>query len=689
MSRADVLTPGPPSTSGLAARRTTDALRTAAPPLLFGLRLWASVCLALYVAFSLELDNSYWAGTSAAIVCQPQLGASLRKASFRMIGTIIGAAAIVVLTALFPQDRVGFLLGLALWGAACGFMATILRNFAAYGAALAGFTAVIVASDELGPTGAPSPHVIILAIDRASEICIGIVCAGLVLAGTDFGAARRRLAAQFAAIAAEIAGRIAAAFAPAGADEPDSRPVRRDLIRRVSALDPIIDTAIGEDSELRYRSRILQTAVGGLFAALSRWRIFALHLERLPSDQGRREAKVILRNFPRELQSTPTQNLAANWLADPSGARRACAAAARALTHLSAEAPSLRLLADNAAEALLGVARALNGLALLVDPGRAISGPRTARLHAPDQLPAVINATRVFVTIAAVELFWVATAWPSGAQAVTFAAIVIILFSPQAELAYPSAVSFLFGVGLSAALAAIVKFAVLPQIATFAGFCLAIGFVLVPIGSLVAQPWRSTIFVAATANFIPLLAPSNRMIYDTQQFYNSALAILAGVGAAALAIRLLPPPSPDLRARRLLDLTRRDLRRLAMSLTPCTRDEWERRVYARLIALPEQAEPLQRAQLAAALSVGGEIIRLRAVAPRFKANSELDAALAELALGQSATSIERLAELDQTLAAAPNAALGAQLRLRARASILAMSEALAEYGAYFDAGTLR
>jgi len=39
-----------------------DALRVAGPPFLLGLRLWASVCLALYVAFWLELDNAYWAG---------------------------------------------------------------------------------------------------------------------------------------------------------------------------------------------------------------------------------------------------------------------------------------------------------------------------------------------------------------------------------------------------------------------------------------------------------------------------------------------------------------------------------------------------------------------------------------------------------------------------------------------------
>ena len=66
----------------------TNAVRAAGPPLLFGVRLWASVCLALYVAFWLELDNPYWAGTTAAIVCQPSVGASLRKGWFRMIGTV-------------------------------------------------------------------------------------------------------------------------------------------------------------------------------------------------------------------------------------------------------------------------------------------------------------------------------------------------------------------------------------------------------------------------------------------------------------------------------------------------------------------------------------------------------------------------------------------------------------------------
>jgi uncharacterized membrane protein YccC len=209
--------------------------------LLFGLRLWVAVCLALHVAFWLELDNAQWAGTSAAVVCQPSLGASLRKGSFRMIGTIVGAVAIVILTACFPQSRTGFLLSLALLSAACGLVATLLRNFSAYAVVLAGCTAAIIASDELGATGGASSVVFTLAITRAAEICIGIVCAGVVLVGTDFGGARQRLATQLAILATEIADRLGEALSVVRSDQADTRPARRDLVARVTLRRHSID----------------------------------------------------------------------------------------------------------------------------------------------------------------------------------------------------------------------------------------------------------------------------------------------------------------------------------------------------------------------------------------------------------------------------------------------------------------
>jgi uncharacterized membrane protein YccC len=179
------------------------AVRALTPKILYGLRLWIAVCLALYIAFWLELDNAYWAGTSAAIVCQPGVGASLRRGAARMAGTVIGATAIVALTACFAQDRVAFLLGMAIWAGACAFAANLLRDSASYGAALAGFTAVIIAGDELGATGGPGGDVFMLAVTRATEICIGIVSATVVLASTDLGNARRRLAAELAALAGQ------------------------------------------------------------------------------------------------------------------------------------------------------------------------------------------------------------------------------------------------------------------------------------------------------------------------------------------------------------------------------------------------------------------------------------------------------------------------------------------------------
>jgi uncharacterized membrane protein YccC len=680
---------------GRIARPTTAQListvRSAIPALVFGLRLWAAVCLALYVAFWLELDDAQWAGTSAAIVSQTSLGASLRKGSARMVGTAIGAVAIVALTACFPQNRFGFLLGLALWGAVCGFFATILRNNASYAAALAGFTAAIIASDLLGPTGGANGDVLILAIDRTSEIWIGIISASIVLAGTDFGGARQRLATQFAAVAAEITKRFVGTLSLAGPDQLVSRPVRRGLAARIIALSPVIDEAIGETPGLRYRWRGLQAAVDGLFTAISGWRAVATSLERMPGEQGRHEANVILQRLPPELRSELTLNDTATWAARPSRLRLACRKAVRALVALPATTPSLRLMADATAEALLGISRALDGISLLVDPGRSVPPRRVSSFHIPDPLPACISAARIFVTIAAVALFWIVTAWPSGALAVAFAAIGIILLSPKEDHAYAGSQTFLLGIALATILASTIEFAVLPAVHTFAGFCLAIGLVLVPVGALAAQSWQAPIF-ATVANvfFIPLLAPANQMTYDTQQFYNNTLAIFSGMGAVMLALILLPPLSPAVRARRLLALTLRDVRRLAAGQTATTTQDWEARIYHRLATLPDQVEPLQLARLVAAVSVGTEIIRLRPVVRRLGLGADTDAAFAALSEGGSMIAIERLAQIDHRLAALPDdSKLRASIRLRARGSIRVIQEALDQHASYFESGALR
>jgi uncharacterized membrane protein YccC len=501
------------------------AARAAGPPLLFGLRLWASVSLALYIAFWLELDNAFWAGTTAAIVCQPHLGASLRKGWYRMIGTSIGAVVIVVLTACFPQARAPFLVALALWCAACALVSTLLHNFASYSAALAGYTAAIIAADELGATGGPNADaVFLLAVYRASEICIGIVSAGIVLAGTDLGGAQRRLAALFAALSGEITGRFTGMLALAGPEMPETQPARQELVRRVSALDPVIDEAKGESSQIRYHSPALQRAVDGLFSAQAGWRTVAVLLARMPGDKARQEADAVLRSIPQELRSAE-HGVLAGWIDDPVRPRRACEMAVRTMTTLPAGTPSLRLLADQTAKVLGGISGSLNGLALLVGaPVSPVPRGRGFRLRVPDWLPSLVNAGRAFVTIGIVELFWIVTEWPNGAFAITFAAIVVLLLAPLAERAYAAAMRFMIGLALATGCTAIIAFAVLPGLETFEAFSLAIGLYLLPAGALVAQPWQTVTFTAMVLGFVPLLSPANPMSYDTLQFYNFAIS---------------------------------------------------------------------------------------------------------------------------------------------------------------------
>jgi uncharacterized membrane protein YccC len=387
-------------------------------------------------------------------------------------------------------------------------------------------------------------------------------------------------------------------------------------------------------------------------------------------------------------------------MADPTRLQRACVEGERTLLSLTTDAPSRRLLADETAKVLSGIACVFDGLTLLVDaPGQLPAGNRPARNRLagnhniprsiPDWLPALVGGVRAFVAISAAELFWVATAWPSGALVIVFLAIAVLLLSPKGDLAYLGALAFAVATTGAIVAAGIIKFAVLPAFETFAGFCASIGLFLIPVGFAAARsatPALMTVFGALGVNFLPLLSATNPMIYDTAQYYNSALAIFVGCGLAPLVFRLLPPLSPALRVRRLLALTLRDLRRLVISPPSPRAADWEQRMYDRLAALPDQAEPLQRGQLLAALSVGTDINELRELVPQFGATNELGAALASLAQGNTTVAIARLHQLDRRVASVPNTGAETDDTLRMRGRIVAISEVLAEHSSYFDSG---
>ena len=652
------------------ARHASEAATAALPAILYGLRVSAGVCLALYVAFFLQLENPSWAGTSAAIVAQPVLGASLRKGAFRLIGTVVGAVASVLLTACFPQNRLGFLFGLALWCAACSFMATLLVNFAAYGAMLAGYTLVIIASSSI----AAPDQVFLLAVSRASEIGLGVVCGTVVMAVTDIGHSREALQAAFAGIVGEVASGLASQLAHATEPDFDRRDQRRALVARVAGLDPLLDQAIGESPSVSARRTTLRAGVNGLFMALSAWCSLAAHLAHLPPEQ----AKTLGDNLPGTFADPPGE-------AGDLAKRNRWGRAANALRGSAADTATSRLAADRVAAALDGLGRAANAMVLLTDSRQADPIRAVPDSLMPDALPALVNAGRVFIAVLAAVLLYVVTAWPSGPTFVTFVAVTVLLLSPRNEQAFAATIGFGAGTLLTAVLAAIAQFALLPNHEGFGSFAAIVAVILVPLAALSTRPDFSGVVVPASMNFIPLLGPTNAISYNPAGFYNSALAIVGGCLAGAAVLRAIPPVAPETRARRLAGLTLADLRRLARRPRRFSPDRWRSRVYGRLIALPQDTDPAHGSQLLAALTVGLQTLALRDHAPLFHAEVPLAAFERALSTGNVGDSLDSLRQLGDGLRDQANTPADPQTWLRAQAAAQEIAETLKAYPAYFGA----
>jgi uncharacterized membrane protein YccC len=296
---------------------------------------------------------------------------------------------------------------------------------------------------------------------------------------------------------------------------------------------------------------------------------------------------------------------------------------------------------------------------------------------------------RVFVTVGVISLFWIVSAWPSGATAITFCAVVVVLLSLQGDLAYSASMTFLQGTVIGAVIAALLVFGVLPRATTFPTLCLALGLPLVPLGFLLARARNPLLYFAASVNFLPMLSITNGITFDASQFWNTSSAIIVGIACGAIAMLILPQLSPAIRTRRLLALTLADLRRLAVRARPGRQDDWQSHGESRLLAMPDQAPPVERSELFAAVAVGREIVRLRRVAPRFVEDAAVDAALTALAEGRSGEASERLRQIDRQVAVLPPVKGRSRVVLSLRASLLAICNQLGEFAPYFDSEPIR
>jgi uncharacterized membrane protein YccC len=266
---------------------------------------------------------------------------------------------------------------------------------------------------------------------------------------------------------------------------------------------------------------------------------------------------------------------------------------------------------------------------------------------------------------------------------ITFTAVGVILFSPREDAAYASVVEYSVGTAVAGGLAAILSLAILPALhGGFLILSLALGCVLLPLGAMSAGPRLKLAFMAMVTNFLPILAIENQPNYDADRLLNATLSISAGMAAAAIFMRLLPPLPPARRTQRLLASTLRDLRRLAGGRHRLGKRAWISVVSQRLAAMPGPATLEQEAELLAGLSVGQALITLLEARQYVLGGDALDPAFACLARANVSGTRESLARF---CARQPEGGTAeAQRGMRAAVEATLITDALTRHTAFFE-----
>ncbi|RUW20159.1 FUSC family protein, partial [Mesorhizobium sp. M1E.F.Ca.ET.041.01.1.1] len=380
---------------------------------IFALRTVSAGLIALLAAYALDLDHPQWAMMTVFIVAQPVAGMVLAKGFYRLLGTLAGGLAAIGIASLFGTNPWVLVTALAVWIGICTLVSSLLRNPEAYGAALAGYTAMIISLPAFG-----QPHLVVdLAIARCAEIVLGIVCAGvtsrLILPKLAADAIISRLKRSILDLADYAGG----AFS--GGDPASLAALQRKLITDAQTLAEMRTYARLEAPSFAPRAHPVRRTIGQLLWALSAAR--ALHTHAAPKNATLIPVRSDLQAFVGDLSETHgALDDTGPWVARLD----AIAAKARDAPATPAEPGEDRVgtltrltIAADFAEALKQVMRGLDALRSPVSrPSRDRRQP--ALVVHRDYHAAWRNAVRAALATLLVAAFWLTTKWSEAAGTV-------------------------------------------------------------------------------------------------------------------------------------------------------------------------------------------------------------------------------------------------------------------------------
>lgn len=213
-------------------------------------------CLALFVAlwldFRFDLHSAESVMITVFIVSQPLSGLVFSKAYYRLWGTLFGSVGTFLIVIFFAQSRTLFMLALALWLGVCTGLSSLFHDARSYAFVLAGYTSVLFGFFA----GLEPDNAIHETIERVTEVCVGILCVGVI---TD-GIFPQRISGKFVALvrsrSQHLYQGIAGILSPGEIQQRDA--LYKELIQSTQTFESQRGAAVLENPSHRLRSRRLQ-----------------------------------------------------------------------------------------------------------------------------------------------------------------------------------------------------------------------------------------------------------------------------------------------------------------------------------------------------------------------------------------------------------------------------------------------
>jgi len=519
---------------GALSWRNTPWIKATRPQWRYALRNGIAMCLALTVAYYLNLDEPYWAMTSAAVVSFPTVGGVISKSLGRVAGSLLGATAALLLAGYTLNDPWLFLLSMSAWLGLCTWACAHFTNNVAYAFQLAGYTAAIIAFPVVNVLD--TTELWDIAQARVCEVMVGILCGGvmmMILPSTSDGTT---LITALKTMHARLLEHASLLWQPDSSD--DIRLAHEKVIGQILTMTLLRIQAFWSHYRFRRQNTLLNyllhqqlrmtSAISSLRRMLLNWPTPPAHtreiIEALLATLARSDADIY----------TVARIIAPLAPADEYDYRhRAFWQRLNYFCRLYLRSSRWLKAVENAT------------------PVTEFSVPGSPALaRHTDAMEALWSGFRTFCALTAVGAWAITTQWDAGSAALTLAAISCVLYSVAAS-PFNSLTLLLRTLVLLSLFSFVVKFGLMVQITDLWQFLLFLFPLLTTMQLLKLQmPKLAGLWGQLIVFMGSFISVTNPPVYDYADFLNDNLAKILGVGLAWLAFAVLRPGSDARKSRR-------------------------------------------------------------------------------------------------------------------------------------------